>query len=247
MISVIIPAHNEEIYIYNNVKKIVQILGGMNYEFEIILIDDCSDDDTYLISSKLLNDRVKLYRKATCQGKGSAIKTGWKMAKGEYVFIIDADLQVNPKEIKNFFKIMDFYEADVVIGNKRHQYSNVEYTMSRSIVSRVYNRIIKILFGFPLADTQCGCKLFKKAVLDDVMDRISVKKYAFDLELLIAIRDNHYQIVDAPVFVERQYNIGSVNIKNILITLKDTLIVFFRRQRGHYVKSNICNSACQLR
>ena len=231
-ISVVIPVHNEEHCIEKNIAIVADTLNGLGYEHEIIIIDDCSQDDTFLQLSKQKN--ISVFRKVVCQGKGAALKTGWKMATGDYVVFLDADLQISPKEIKTFFKIMEFYDADVVIGNKRHAYSNVEYPFMRKIVSAGYYLIVKILFDLPLRDTQAGFKLFRKEVLDLIMDKILVKRFSFDLEILVALRDNNIRVADAPVYVSRPSGIGSVSIGTMIETFKDTLAVFYRRMKGWY-------------
>jgi len=231
-ISVIIPVHNEECCIRKNIDIVTDTLKSLGYEYEIIIIDDCSADDTFLSLS--LDKSINIYRKVVCQGKGAALKTGWKMATGDYVVFADADLQISPKEIKTFFKIMDLYDADAVIGNKRHTYSNVEYPFIRKIVSAGYYLMVKILFDLPLRDTQAGFKLFRKEALDLVMNKVLVKQFAFDLELLTALRDNNIRVADAPVYVARGMGIGSVSVGTMIETFKDTLAVWWRRQGGYY-------------
>src|SRR3990167_604416 len=233
-ISVIIPVHNEECCIRKNIDIVTDILKSLGYEYEIIIIDDCSNDDTFLSLS--LDKSINIYRKVVCQGKGAALKTGWKMATGDYVVFADADLQISPKEIKIFFKIMDLYDADAVIGNKKHAYSNMEYPLVRKIISAGYYLMIKILFDLPLRDTQAGFKLFRKETLDLVMDKVLVKQFAFDLELLIALRDNNIRVADAPVYVAHSLGMGSVSLKTMAETFKDTLAVFYRRVNGWYKK-----------
>ena len=231
-ISVIVPTHNDEKYIVQNIAIIKRVLNNLKYDYEIIVVDDCSTDDTNLILQTI--PKIRILHKSVNQGKGSAICTGWKFATGDYCMIIDADLQINPIEISTFMNIMKFYNADVVIGNKQHIYSNSYYSFSRKIVSVGYWLLIKILFGFPLRDTQCGLKLFKKEALDMVMGKILVKKFAFDLEILVALYDNHIRIADAPVLVNSQSNVGSVGVGSILQTLYDTMAVWYRKQKGWY-------------
>lgn len=231
-ISVIVPVHNEEQYIDKNIDTVVDTLHNLGYEYEIIIIDDCSQDDTYLSLSR--HKDINLFRKVVCQGKGAALKTGWKMATGDYIVFLDADLQISPKEIKTFFKIMEFYDADAVIGNKRHAFSNAEYPFFRKIVSSGYYLIVKVLFDLPLRDTQAGFKLFKKKALDLIMDKVLVKQFAYDLEILVALRDNNIRVVDAPVYVSHPLGIGSVSLKTMFETFKDTLAVFYRRMKGWY-------------
>jgi hypothetical protein len=147
-------------------------------------------------------------------------------------------MQINPNEIKTFFKLMDLYNAEVVIGNKHHQYSESEYTLTRQIVSKGYYCLVKLLFGLPLRDTQCGFKLFRRRVLDKLIPFIKENRFSFDLEIIVALRDNHIRIVDSPVSVRKQKNQGSVSLKSIWWTFIDTLRIWYRRQKGWYVLHN---------
>lgn len=235
-ISVVIPARNEEGHIVSNIECVCDYLHEhYSTSYEVIVVDDCSSDDTFLVAvENLKHSLVRVYRKTVRQGKGAAIKTGWKFCKGEYIVIMDADLQIKPRELDVFFKHLEFYEADVVIGNKRHIYSNVKYGLKRWVVSNTYNFICRVLFGISLRDTQCGFKLFKKSVLDKVMSKMMVKEFAFDVELMVALKDNNFRIVDAPVFVCKPLGSGSVRAGNIFNVFKDTVAVWFRRMRGWY-------------
>ena len=238
MISVIIPAYNSEYYIRETVRTVLKTLKDMPRPFEIIVVDDCSEDDTVLalmeIYDKHLKDDVRIFTKFTNQGKGAAIRTGYKMAKGDHIAIMDADLQVKPDEIKTFFRIMNLYNADAVIGNKRHSFSNVRLPLKRWIISRGYGLMVKMLFGFPIRDTQCGFKLFKRKALELIMDKIYVKRYAFDIEMLVALRDSNCRIADAPVLMTKPIGPGSVSAVSIMNTAKDTLAVAWRRWHGSY-------------
>ena len=207
MISIIILTYGSEDKVRENTEIFDSILYGES--FELIFINDN-------------------------RGKGSAIKNGLEKAQGKYIIIIDGDLQINPQDIKTMFKIMELYNADAVVGNKRHPYSIVEYTVFRQIVSNCYNLLVKLLFGFQLRDSQCGLKLFKGSVIKKVMHRVLCKQYAFDIELLVTLRDNGFRIADSPVFVKKQTGKGSVGFKSVLNTLKDTLAVWYRRRIGWY-------------
>ena len=232
-LSIIVPVKNGEQDIVDNIRTILNEFNTL--DCEIIIINDGSSDDTTLALNKLSGEpTVKVYHKPTNCGKGAAIKTGFKLSTGDYCAIIDADLQIHPCELKTFIKLMDLYDADVVIGDKRNLYSNVEYSFFRNIVSVGYHIIVKALFRFPLRDTQCGLKLFKRKALQRVINRVLAKRFAFDLEVLVAIRDNNYRIIDAPVKVTKQMDSGSVSLGSIIDTLRDTLAVWYRRNNGWY-------------
>jgi glycosyltransferase involved in cell wall biosynthesis len=229
-IAVIIPACNEECIILDTLRRIRGLFG------EIIVVDDCSDDDMALRLC-LTHERVKFYRKSVRQGKGAAVKTGYKMlGASDYVAILDADLQVDPKDITTFLKYMDLNDADAVIGNKRHPFSNVERPFSRRLVSACYRLMIRLLFGLPLQDTQCGFKLFRRAAFDRIMERVLCKRFAFDLELLVCARALGLRVADAPVQVRQVDGVGSVSWDSIVYTFIDTLAVWWRHRRGWYAR-----------
>lgn len=226
MVSVIIPIYNDP-----NIKEsITELQHILPIDHEIILVDDGSK----LNGSVFYGNKVWFLSKPFNEGKGAAIKTGLKYAKGEYIAIMDADLQIDPDDLTTFFNIMELYGADAVIGNKRHPYSVVHYSPLRWVVSNSYNALCRLLFGIQLRDTQTGLKLFRREALKKVMDKVMVKRFAFDIELIIALRDNSFRVADAPVFVKQTIGKGSVSMGSITQTLIDTLAVFYRRSLGWY-------------
>ena len=233
-LSVIVPVYNEAKTIKMNMEYLVSELQRLEHIFEIIVIDDGSTDDTFYKVDQLRNERFIVITKPKNEGKGRAFVSAYRRATYEYIALMDSDLQISPRELNTFFKIMHIYGADVVIGNKRHAYRNIHYALSRQLVSSGYNLMCRILFGISLRDTQCGLKLFKKSALDKVIDKILVKRFAFDIELIVALRENNIRIADAPVAVLKQSNRGSVNWSNIWQTAKDTLAVWYRKNKGWY-------------
>lgn len=230
MISIIVPAYNEQECIIKNIQTVADTMQSYG-EYEIILVDDGSTDDTYLLAlNKLKISQLYVYRKIKSCGKGAALRTGLKFAAGDYIVFLDADLQIMPDELKTFFKIMELYNADVVIGNKRHDYSNVDYPFFRRIISMGYKFIIKLLFQISLKDTQCGIKLFKRAAVDKIKDKLSINGLAFDVELIVALTKAGIRIADAPVNVSRPLGLGSVSCKNIFQALRDLLWIKFGKR-----------------
>lgn len=233
-ISFIIPCRNGEEYIIENVIDIICTCQENNIPYKIIIVDDGSIDDTWMRLTTELSKDVSVYKKCISQGKGSALKSGWKLAKSPYIAFVDADLQIRPTEITTFLKIMELYDADAVVGNKRHDYSIIDYSLIRKVVSVGYMMLVRSLFGIRLRDTQCGMKLFKKECLDEVMPKILVKRFAYDIELITALKENGYRIADAPVYQTKPVGKGSVSLKTIFETAKDTLAVYYRKRIGYY-------------
>jgi glycosyltransferase involved in cell wall biosynthesis len=206
-ISIVIPTYKDKV----NQIHIIELFGKLGYITQVII----SRDNPHI-------------------GKGNAILQGLKLVKEDYVVIMDADLQINPCDIDTFFNIMELYNADVVVGNKYHLYSNIEYPIVRKGISFGYRILIKFLFNLPLRDTQCGFKLFKRSVINKITPVLKETRYCLDLEMLIALKKKGIRVADAPVYVKKQDNVGSVNLSNILITFIDTIRVWIKMLRGDY-------------
>jgi dolichol-phosphate mannosyltransferase len=228
-ISVVVPAYNEADRIRACLREIALVLEDLDYE--IIVVDDGSQDSTYqeAIAIAAENARIRPLRQSSNQGKGAAVFHGFQHATGEIIAFLDADLELHPSLLLSFIKIMHETEADVVIGSKMHPGSKLKYPWFRRITSTVYSRLVRFLFGLNLHDTQTGVKLFRANVLRRVVQRLQVRRFAFDLELLVAVGRFGYKIVEAPVVVSFQRahggRIGGLTIGHMFV---DTLRVFYR-------------------
>lgn len=231
-ISVIMPAHNEGSHIYSNLRETERVFREAGADFEIILIDDGSTDDTYgqaVVAAKEIPE-LRVERYDVNSGKGNAIKTGWSMAAGDVVVFLDADLDLHPAQLDTLFRIMREQDADVVIGSKRHPDSKIEYPLRRKIISDVYAAVLWVLFGLPFKDTQSGIKLYKKRVLDAVFPYVECKRYAFDVELLAYAHEAGFRIVESPIVLNfrRTRRWGRIGLRTLIRTGIDTLAVFCR-------------------
>lgn len=240
----IIPVHNEALTIERTYAELIIFCNEyFKNDYGIVFVDDWSSDETYLILSEKICDKVYVSRNLNEGGKGSALKYGYEFAiergadSSDYFIFLDGDGQINPKEIKAFFNIMKTFDADVVIGNKRHKYSHIKYNLKRHVLSIGYNFIVRKLFGFRYEDTQCGIKIFKKDALAVVMDKVTIIKYAFDIELMVALIESDLKIADAPVLLRGQKNAGAGKISNAIRMFIDTAHVWKRKKRGYYTNA----------
>ena len=231
-ISVLIPAFNEEDKIISTINETLEVFKKLELDYELIIVDDGSIDNTYKKvkeSLHVFNGRIKLERYESNVGKGYAIKYGFNFVTGDYVLFLDADLDLHPSQITNFLKLMKEHKADIVIGSKRHRDSVVDYPASRRFLSNGYYLIIKILFGLPVKDTQTGLKLFRYEVLKNSISKLIVKRYAFDLELLVILHKQGYKIVECPIYLKptrRYYN--RIVFQDIYRIFIDTIAIYYR-------------------
>lgn len=236
LISIIMPAYNEASHIEKNIRETKNVFDGFGCPYEIIVMDDGSSDDTYekvrLLTHEIPNVHVR--RNRTNFGKGRTLKKAFRHTKGDYIVFLDSDLDLHPKQVQGLFSIMKSQGVDVVIGSKRHPQSKLNYPIARRFVSTVYFLLVKILFKLPIHDTQTGLKLFKRSVLKDVFPKILVKKYAYDLEILVLAHHFGYKIAEAPVTIHFQRSWGRIGFRSIYDTWIDTMAIFYRMYILHY-------------
>jgi glycosyltransferase involved in cell wall biosynthesis len=237
MLSILMPAYNEAYSIAENVCETVETMRALGIDCEIVVVDDGSLDGTHTAAIKALRawpDRVRIVRCRLNQGKGNALICGTSYSKGEYVAFLDADMDLHPEQLKNFFVIMKARDVDVVIGSKFHPDSRVEYPRMRRVYSFFYFILVRALFGLPVRDTQTGIKLFKRDVLENVLPRILVKRFAFDLELLANVHHFGYKIAEAPVEVNFKRVYSRLALPAVWNVFLDTMAIFYRMRILRY-------------
>ena len=167
-------------------------------------------------------------------GKGAALRAGFDASKGEYVMLLDGDLDINPRQTPAFFNALVSNGADIVVGSKRHPRSVVQYPWHRRLVSFCYFSFVRLFVGLPITDTQTGMKLFRREVLGDALDRMLVKTYAFDLELLAIAASRGAKIAAAPVVIRFGQKFGALKPQTVHRMAIDTLAVFYRLRLLRY-------------
>ncbi len=224
------PAFNEASVISPAVRETIGTLNRFNWKYEVVVIDDGSNDATLKRLEALAEEFPQLVvaRNFENYGKGRALKKGFRSTMGDYVVFLDCDLDLHPEQIPTLFEKMNKENADVVIGSKRHPDSKVEYAWHRQVISSVYFFLVKMLFGLPIRDTQTGLKIFKREVLAKVFPRMLVKRYAYDLELLALAHHYGYQIAQAPVVLQTKRYQHRIRWIDIVHTFLDTVAVWYR-------------------
>ncbi len=200
-------------------------------DYEVIVVDDGSTDNTMEICSKMFmdNDRIKVIGYDENKGKGFALKHGFNNSKGRIVAFVDADSDISFDHIKRFLEELDKRECDIVIGSKYLPESSFNSPLSRRFLSRCYHLFVRFLLRVGVSDTQVGFKVFKRKVLEDVFPRVLVKRFAFDVELLTVSNMRGYSVSEVPVKVNHKDVKRSVDAWEILKMFIDTCAVFYRR------------------
>ncbi len=242
LISIIVPAFNQEKTIVRDLNRIKQVLDKLRYSTELICVVDGKTDKTFEKASKFAKNyqNVKVIGYATNKGKGYAVRFGMAESRGEVVVFIDAGMDLNPNGLSMLLEHFEWYAADIVVGSKRHPVSKVDYPWQRRILSIGYQFLVWLLFGLKIRDTQVGMKFFKREVLEKVLPRLLVKRYAFDVEMLaVANHLGYKRIFEAPIDVTLRFG-GTSTItsqrflRTVLAMLLDTLAVFYRLRILNY-------------
>lgn len=239
MLSVIMPVFHLQHVITANIERVFKLLEG-HIAFEIVVVDDGSGDGT----AAAIEEAAAQHGSAVVPvilseniGKGGALRQGFEVSRGSHILLLDGDLDLVPELIARFFAIMARDSADIVIGSKRHPESEIDYPLRRRIASRIYFGIVRLLIGLPLTDTQTGMKLFRRETLQWAFDRMLVKRYAFDLELLSIAHGRGYRVSEAPIKMDFGQKVGALTWSNVRRVMTDTLAIFYRLRLIRYYQS----------
>lgn len=241
-ISLIIPAYKQEKTIVKDLKRIESVLQQIRHPYEIIVIVDGMIDKTYSKVDKLRSKRIKVFTYSKNFGKGFAIRFGMLKSKGDLVGFIDSGMDINPNGLSMLLEHFEWYKADIIVGSKMHPVSKVKYPIKRRIISWGYRLLVRILFGLSIRDTQVGLKIYKKEVIEKVLPRLLVKRYAFDIEILaVSHMLGFKRIYEAPIELDfKESSITSANFWRVVLhTLWDTIAVFYRLKILHYYEGNV--------
>jgi len=202
-LAVILPAYNEAARIEKAVRSAGRFVGSLGFPAEVIVVDDGSRDGTVAIVERAIAEmpQVRLIRHDRNRGKGMAVRTGLLAAGSEWALFSDVDEAVPIGEAVRLLEAGEAEQADVVIGTRYHRHSRIlrRQPWQRILVSRLGNLLIRALLLPGLRDTQCGFKLFRTASTRSVFERITVRGFGFDVEVLAIARAFGCRILEVPV------------------------------------------------
>lgn len=215
-LSVFLPAFNEEGSIKSvvlNTKKVLETIAG---EWEIVIVNDGSKDDTVNIIQGLSKEdkRIRLISHAENKGYGATLKSGLYACKYPWISFIDSDGQFNFSEIPNFIQKQKETNADLVIG----YYKKRQVSKFKIITSKAWELSVFILFGLKVKDIDCGFKFFAKKVIDSISKLESERGAFISSEFLIKAKKKGFKIVEVPVtHYPRKTGVGTGRNLDVII------------------------------
>lgn len=237
IISIIIPAYKQAKTIKKDLQHVLEVLGNtlIDFDYEVLCVVDGKVDKTYQNAKKVIHEKLKIFTYDQNRGKGYAVRYGMARSKGDLISFLDAGMEISPASLMMLMAHMQWYDADIIVGSKRHPVSKVNYPLLRRILSIGYHRIVKSFFNLSLSDTQSGIKVFKREVVEAVLPRLLVKKYAMDIEMLaVSHRLGFRRIFEAPIEVTFDQRTSRISWKTVFHMFWDTLAVFYRLKILNY-------------
>ena len=233
LLSIIIPAYNEEERLPSTLQKILAFINDQEFESEVLVIDNGSRDRTAAIVREVArkHPNVFLYQEQTA-GKGLAVRRGMLQATGKYRFICDADLSMPIDEVLNFLP-PQLENVDIAIGS-REAAGAVRHNepLYRHWVGRAFNALVWMLAVPGFKDTQCGFKCFRAAVAKDLFGVQQLDGWTFDVEVLFVALKRGYSIEEVPI---NWYFFPSSRIRVIRDSI-DMFLDLFRIRRNWKAK-----------
>lgn len=198
-LSIIYPAHNEEMRLPDTLQKTAGFVQAQSYPVEVLVVENGSSDRTLQIAQDFASRYPFLRVMHMDQpGKGRAVRAGVLAAQGQYRFFADVDLSMPIEEVKRF--IPPHLDAPVVIASREApgsvRYNEPNY---RHLTGRAFNALVRILALPGLQDTQCGFKCFRADVAAEVFPLQTIEGWTFDVEVLYIARRRGYKIVELPI------------------------------------------------
>lgn len=193
-LSVFFPAYNEEKNIKNTILSALKILPQFASEYEVIVVDDGSEDKTREIAEGLAKKypQIRIVAHPKNRGYGASLKSGFYSAKFPLIAFTDADGQFDFAEIKNFLD--EIKNADLVIGYRKKRAEG----LTRIINAEGWSFLQRILFGLNIKDIDCGFKLMKKNIIDRI-PKLESEGAFVSAELLIKAKKMGFKIKEIPV------------------------------------------------
>ena len=199
--SLCIPMYNESSIIKDTAKTLHEYMSANFEDYEIIFSDDGSKDGCGDMVREMDLPCVRVVGYEQNMGKGYAVRTAMLAAEGDYVMFTDADLAYGTDVIKQVYDtFMANPDADMVIGSRNlHKDGYEGYTAIRKLASKAYIKVLCILGGFKLSDSQCGCKAFTGSAVKKIFPRCEINRFAFDFECILWAVKYGMKIAEMPV------------------------------------------------
>jgi len=238
-LSIITPAFNEEKNLEKTVRNFNNYLKNQNYDFEIIIVNDGSSDKTAEVADKLSAEfpYIKLINNKINKGKGAAVRQGFASGQGEYCLFIDADNATDINHLDLAWPLLE-QGADLIIASRSFRdhpetVQKIKQTLWKRSLGLCGNLIIQFLTVKRIWDTQCGFKIFSQQSLEVILPRLTINRWAFDVEMLVIAQKHKMKIGIIPVVWENA-DFSRVGIRGYFSSFKEVVKIRMNLIKNKY-------------
>lgn len=238
-ITIFYPAYNEEAYLQRAVEAASEVGEHMIEvneirDYDILIIDDASKDNTGVLADKLASEdgRISCIHHETNRGLGGAVKSGLTHAKGDVVLYSDIDLPFDMMDLKRAYRLMRYYDADIVSA---FRFDRTSEGLRRLVYSWFYNWLIRIVFRLRMKDVNFSCKLIRK----NVIDALALKSEGsfIDVELLAKAERSGFHIIQFGTnYFHRSCGVSTLSSRRVIVKILKEL--FTLRKEIKSIPSN---------
>ena len=237
-LSVVIPVYNEDKSIKNAIQETVKFLNSHPFNYEIIIVDDGSDDSTIKIAEETaeeLDSNIIIFKNDVNRGKGYSLKKGIMSAKGEIILFFDADLST---PLKALDEILPFFDQgyDIVMGSRHLPDSEILVRESkiREFAGNIFTKIVFNFFLKGITDANCGFKAYRREIGQKLYSFLTINRWGFDVEIIYIAQKRNYKIKEVPVRWSHDAHSKVKIISAILNTMKELAQIKINNWKGKY-------------
>ena len=229
--SIIVPVFKEEKNIAKMISNVKNELNKKKIKYELIFIDDDSNDKSKSIFEKNKNKRTKFFiRKKKPRDLSKSVVFGFEKSNYENLIVMDGDLQHNPKDINKLIKVFEKTECDIVIGSRRlFNYKESNLNPIRFIISKLLNQFFNVLFNKKILDPMSGFFILKKKVYRKVKNKLVLLGYKILIDIILSAGK---KIIIKEVYINfrvRDKGFSKMRLKILLQLILFTLIKFINK------------------
>jgi glycosyltransferase involved in cell wall biosynthesis len=226
-LSVVIPVYNEQDSLPELMEWITSVLIDSGIRYEVIIVDDGSSDNSWKVIKELSNgyDPIRAIRFRRNYGKAAALQSGFETSSGDVVITMDADLQDNPEEIPEMYKMIQDQHFDLISGWKRKRYD----PLTKILPSRIYNRTVRMISGIKIHDFNCGLKAYRQDVVKSIELYGEMHRYVPVLVKKAGFKKIGEKVVQHQ---KRKYGVSKYGYRRLLTGFLDLLSILFLARFG---------------
>lgn len=238
LITIVIPAYNEEKRIISTLKSIVSYFSYKKIPHEIIVSDDGSSDNTVKVITGLKTScpQISVFSLNQNSGKGKAVREGMLRGKGDYILFMDADSSTSIEEFEKFIPLI-YQSKDILMGTRKSKGAQIveHQPFLREFLGKGFTWFSNIITGAHVSDFTCGFKCFSKKAVNDIFKKALIDDWSFDAEILFLAKIMGYEIIEVPVVWKNDRATKVRLVHDIIHSFKGLVIIRLNAAKGNYL------------